>query len=101
MSLSFERELGNLLKTGRYVIGSRKGLKALMRGEAKMVILASNAPPEVRKRAEYYARLAGVPVYVFRGTNIDLGVVAGKPFRISMIVVLDEGSSRILELSSS
>ncbi|MCE4612481.1 MAG: 50S ribosomal protein L30e [Desulfurococcales archaeon] len=101
MSLSFERELGSLLKTGKYVIGSRKGLRALLRGEAKMVILASNAPPEVKKRVEYYARLSNVPVYVFRGTNVDLGVVAGKPFRISMIVVIDEGSSRILELSSS
>ena len=101
MSVSFERELGNLLKTGRYIIGSKKGLKALMRGEAKMVILASNAPPEVRKRVEYYAKLSNTPVYLFRGTNVDLGVVAGKPFRISMIVVIDEGSSRILELASS
>lgn len=101
MSISIEREIKTLMKTGRYYLGARKSIKALLRGEAKMVILAENAPPEVRERVLYYARLGNIPVYVYKGTSVDLGVACGKPFRVSVIAVLDEGQSRILELASS
>ena len=98
MSLSIERELKNLIKTGKYTLGARSTIKAVATGRAKMVIIAKNAPPELRDRVLYYARLGGIPVYTFEGTSQDLGVVCGKPFKISMIAVIDEGSSRILEL---
>ena len=99
MSVSFERALKDLLKTGSYYIGSKRTLKALKNGEAKMVILAENTPPLLKKKALYYAKIGGVPVYVYKGTSMDLGLLAGKPFRISMIAVVDEGSSRILEVA--
>ncbi len=100
MSMSVERELKNLIKTGKYYLGARKTIKAVLRGEAKMVIIAENAPPEYRERVLYYAKLAGIPVYTYPGTSFDLGVACGKPFKISMIAVIDEGQSRILELAA-
>ncbi len=100
MSMSVERELKNLIKTGKYYLGARKTIKAVLRGEAKMVIIAENASPEYRERVLYYARLAGIPVYTYPGTSFDLGVACGKPFKISMIAVIDEGQSRILELAA-
>ncbi len=79
-------------------MGSKQSLKAVLNGKAKLVIIAENAPPHYKKRLEYYAKLSGVPIIEFKGTSIDLGLAAGKPFRVSMIAVIDEGSSRILEL---
>jgi len=98
MSVSFERELRNLMKTGKYYLGVRQGLKALKLGRAKMVIIAENIPPEVRRRIHYYARLSNTPVYVYKSSSVGLGLAAGKPFKVSMITVLDEGQSRIMEL---
>jgi len=101
VSLSITRELKNLMKTGKYYLGARKTIKAVLTGKAKMVIVAENAPPEYRERVLYYAKLAGIPVYIYPGTSFDLGVACGKPFKVSMIAVLDEGQSRILELAAS
>jgi len=99
VSVSLERELRNLLKTGKAYLGVKQTMKALMHGDAKMVIIAENIPPEYRERIKYYARLSGTPVIVYRGTSIDLGLAIGKPFRVSAIAVIDEGTSRILELA--
>ncbi|MCE4610572.1 MAG: 50S ribosomal protein L30e [Desulfurococcales archaeon] len=99
VSVSFERALKDLIKTGVYYIGSKQSIKALKLGKAKMVIMAENAPPQYKRKALYYAKLGGVPVYVYRGTSVELGLLAGKPFRISMIAVVDEGSSNILRLA--
>ncbi len=99
MPVTFERALKDLLKTGVYYIGSKSTIKALKLGKAKMVIMAENAPPQYKRKALYYAKLAGVPVYVFKGTSVELGLLAGKPFPISMIAVVDEGTSGILELA--
>ncbi len=99
MSVSLERELRNLLKTGKAYLGVKQTMRSLMHGKAKMVIVAENIPPEHRRRIHYYARLSNTPVITYKGTSIDLGLAIGKPFRVSAIAVIDEGSSRILELA--
>jgi len=98
--VSFESELKMLLKTGKVEFGSKKAIKAAKLWKAKMIILAKNAPPEVRKDIEYYAELSNIPVYIYDGTGVELGTLCGKPFIISAITVLDPGDSKILELTS-
>ncbi len=97
--VSLERELRNLIKTGKYYLGAKQTLKAMKLGKAKLVVMAENTPPEIREQVEYYARLGNIPVIVYKGTSVDLGLAIGKPFRVSLIAVLDEGSSRILDLA--
>ena len=99
MPVSLERELRNLIKTGKYYLGTKQTIKALKLGKAKLVVMAENTPPEIRKQVEYYARLSNTPVIVYKGTSVDLGLAIGKPFRVSLIAVIDEGSSRILDLA--
>ncbi len=93
-----EREIVNALKTGKVVLGSRKTLKYVKTGKARAVIVASNAPPELRSDITYYARLGGIPVYIYPGTSLELGAVCGKPFTVASLAVLDPGTSRIIEL---
>jgi len=99
VSLSLERELRNLIKTGKYYLGTKQTLRALKTGRAKLVIMAENTPPEIRGQVNYYAKLGNIPVIVYKGRSVDLGLAIGKPFKVSLIAVLDEGSSRILEFA--
>ena len=99
MPVSLERELRNLIKTGKYYLGTKQTLKALKLGKAKLVVMAENTPPEIRRQVEYYAKLSNTPIIVYKGTSVDLGLAIGKPFRVSLIAVIDEGSSRILDLA--
>ena len=80
-----------ILRTGKVVIGSRRTLKLVKLGKVKAVIAASNLPRELKEDLEYYAKLSRVPVIVFPGTNMELGVVCGKPFSVAMMGVLDTG----------
>ncbi len=89
-----------MVKTGKYYLGSRRSLEAVKRGEAKLLIVAENAPPEIRERALYYAKLSKTPVIVFKGSTMDLGLAVGKPFTVSIVAVLDEGTARLLEVAS-
>ncbi|MEM4929031.1 MAG: 50S ribosomal protein L30e, partial [Acidilobaceae archaeon] len=95
VSTALERELKNLIKSGRYYLGYKKSLKALARGEARLIIVASGAPPAIREKALYYAKLSGTPVMVYEGRSVDLGGTIGKPFPVSIIAVVDPGTSRI------
>ncbi len=99
MSLSFESELRMAIKTGKVGFGSKEAIKALKHGKAKMVIVAANAPKEIKDDILYYAKLSKTPVYVFQGTSVELGTVCGKPFMVAAITIYNEGDSRILEFA--
>ncbi|MEN3000054.1 MAG: 50S ribosomal protein L30e [Acidilobaceae archaeon] len=96
--MPLDREIKNLVKTGKYYLGARRTLKALTKGEAKMVIIASNAPKDLREAIERRASIANVPVVVFQGRSVDLGLAAGKPFSVSAIAVVEQGASRLLDM---
>ncbi|WP_317894850.1 50S ribosomal protein L30e [Pyrofollis japonicus] len=96
-----EKELVNALKTGKVILGSRKTLRLVKLGKAKAVIVAENAPPEIRDDIVYYAKLGNIPVYIYPGTSLELGAVCGKPFTVASLAILDPGNSRIIELIES
>lgn len=38
------------------------------------------------------------PVYIYRGNNVELGSACGKPFGVSVLAIVDEGKSNILNM---
>ncbi len=92
------RELQTTLKTGKVVIGYKETMKTIRMGKSKLVIMAANAPDEVREDIERYCKLAKIPLFVFHGTSLDLGAICRKPFMVSVLSILDPGESRILDL---
>lgn len=97
MDLAFE--LRKVLETGKVVIGSKRTLELSRSGGAKLIIIAKNAPREVKEDVEYYAKLSNIPVYEFDGTSIDLGTLLGKPFVVASLAIVDPGESNILALA--
>jgi large subunit ribosomal protein L30e len=98
---SFENELKNAYRSGKLLLGSKESISALKHGKAKLVIIAINAEPSVKKDVEYYAKLATIPIYTYGGTSLELGGTLGKPFPIQVIAVVDPGDSKIMELIES
>jgi large subunit ribosomal protein L30e len=80
------------------ILGTDKSLKALKLGHAKTVIVASNCPPHVLADVKRYAELAKIPIHIFDGDNTELGLACGKPFSVSVLAILDPGTSNILSL---
>ncbi|ADI32747.1 50S ribosomal protein L30e [Staphylothermus hellenicus] len=97
-SIDFIRALQMAIKTGEVILGSKRTIKLVLHGKAKLVVIAANAPPEIKRDIEYYAKLSKIPIYKFPGTNIELGTLAGKPFGVSAMAIVDPGQSNILEI---
>jgi large subunit ribosomal protein L30e len=93
------RELQVAINTGKIVMGFEETKRAILAGTPRLVILAANAPKWAKEDIEYYAKLAGVPIFVFPGSSIELGAVAKRPHKIMALAVIDPGQSEILKLA--
>ena len=95
--MDVQRSLRTVIATGKVLLGADQAAKAVERGEAKLVILATNAPAKDALRG--LAQKKKVPVYDFDGMGTELGPACGKPFAISALAVLDAGESDVLALT--
>ncbi|BAA30654.1 50S ribosomal protein L30e [Pyrococcus horikoshii] len=96
MDLAFE--LKKALETGKVILGSNETIRLAKTGGAKLIIVARNAPKEIKDDIYYYAKLSDIPVYEFEGTSVELGTLLGKPFVVASLAIVDPGESRILAL---
>ena len=94
--MDVQRSLRTVIATGKVLIGADQTAKAVEKGQAKMVILATNAPNAQLLRDA--AAKKRVPIYAFEGMGTELGPACGKPFAISALAVLDAGTSDVLQL---
>ena len=95
--MDVQRSLRTVIATGKVVVGADQTAKAVEKGQAKMVILATNAPNAQQLRDA--AAKKRVPIYAFEGMGTELGPACGKPFAISALAVLDAGTSDVLQLA--
>ena len=91
-------QLALVIKSGKYCMGYKQSLKALRNKDAKLIIIAKNCPPLRRAELEYMAFLARpCLVHRFGGDNNLLGTACRKLYRSSVVAVMDEGDSDILD----
>lgn len=90
------REIRKATETGRVLFGTEQSLKSVKTGEAKLVIVASDAPVRTKETLEYYCSLTNISVHHHEGTSVDLGTMCGKPFVISVLTVISPGESNLL-----
>lgn len=97
--IDVDKAIGTAVKTGKVVLGANEAIKNAQSGKAKLIVVATNCPIHTRGDIEYYGRLSGVNIVVYKGTSIDLGIACGKPFMVSALSVKEPGDSDILKLS--
>ena len=85
------------VESGKVGFGSRRGIRELLMGNAKLAVVAGNVPPELAEDARRYGGISGIPMVDFPGTSLELGSICGKPFPVSVLVVYEEGVSNIME----
>jgi large subunit ribosomal protein L30e len=95
---SRDQQLRLALSTGRVQLGSKQAERELRRGRARMAILSSNCPEKIKVSIENYGKLGKTPIWNHEKDSVDLGMLCGKPYPVSAIVINDPGDSRILEL---
>ena len=96
--MDIERGIRVAVDTGKVILGSNKSTQAIKLGKGELVVIAANAPKDVKEDIETYSKLSDMPVYTFEGSSVELGSICGKPLTVTVLVVLEPGDSNILEL---
>jgi large subunit ribosomal protein L30e len=82
------------MSSGKVLLGAKQVKQYAKKKEAKMLIRANN-----NMNKDFSAdNFEGVPTFTYPGTGKDLGAACGKPFSVSVLVVVDPGNSGILSL---
>lgn len=97
-SASMSKAIRMCLDTGKVSLGMAGALKAALQGHGKLIVVAENAPAEVKSDLSRYCKIANMPMHEFEGTSMELGSVCGKPFPVSALLVSEVGNSPILGL---
>ena len=96
--MDIERGIRVAVDTGKVILGSNKSIQAIKLGNGELVVMAANAPKNLKEDVEVYSKLSDMPVHIFDGSSVDLGSICGKPFTVSVLVIQEPGDSNILEL---
>ena len=86
------KEIMRAVSTGKVLFGRKIALRKT--ADAKALILSEDCP----KKEEIIQAANKKPVYVFKGNNIELGTACGKPFGVSVLLIIDEGKSSIMNV---
>ncbi|MGB9676057.1 MAG: 50S ribosomal protein L30e [Candidatus Bathyarchaeales archaeon] len=97
--IDIDKAIATAVKTGKVFFGANTAIHNAKTGRAKMIILASNCPKNIREDIEYYCKLSNVPLIIYKGSSTDLAAVCGKPYVISALSIREPGDSEILELA--
>ena len=95
---SLNDELKRSISTGKVLLGSRSVLREVGLGRAKLVVIASNCPEKLKEEIMKLASLSKMPIIQHPKTGVDLGILCGKPFIVSTMVIKDPGDSKIMSL---
>ncbi len=99
--IDVDKAIASVVKTGKVSFGTNAALQSAKTGKAKMLVLASNCPKDIKEDIEHYSKLSGIPVISYKGTSMDLAEVCKKPFIISALTIRETGDSEILKTTET
>ena len=85
--MTLAEEIGEAIKSNKIILGYRESLKSLKTSSPEKIVVAANAPENLRKEIEHNSKVAETKLEIFEGSSKDLGVVCGKPFPITVLII--------------
>lgn len=95
--MDFNLSLRRAMKTGQVILGQNSVEKIIAENKAELVIIAKNAPAQVRA---FLAENESVSLYEFKGSSRQLGKECGRDHMVSVLAIVHAGESDILSLKS-
>jgi large subunit ribosomal protein L30e len=74
-------------KEGKVLLGYKSVIKLLKSDKPELVVVANNIRDDKKKMIEQNAQISKVQVKEYQKDNINLGLLCGKPFSVSALVV--------------
>ncbi len=85
--------------SGEVVVGSRDVIRTIKGNKSKLVIAAKNIDERSAMEVKHLAKISNLKVLDFEGSSTELGSICGKPFSVSVLSVINQGNSKILDVA--
>ena len=85
--MDIEKTIKEKLKEGKVVIGFKSVIKILKKEKPKMIVLANNIPEENKNVIIHNTQISNVEIKEYKSDSMNLGLVCGKPFPISVLAI--------------
>jgi len=99
--IDVNKAIATAVRTGKVFFGAGNAIETARVGKARLIVVAANCPKNIRESIDYYCKLSDIPVVLYNGTSVDMGVACGKPFIVSVITVREPGDSEIIKLTEA
>ena len=85
--MTLVEEIQAAIKSGKAVIGYKESVKFIKLNTPKLIVIAKNMQEKERKEMEHNANISGAKLEVFDDSSKELGIICGKPFPVSTVVI--------------
>ena len=75
------------VKTNKVILGYRETIRFIKVNSPKLIVMARNIPEKMKDEIEHNVHVSGTKMETFEGTSKELGIICGKEFPISALVV--------------
>lgn len=99
--IDVDKAIASAVKTGKVVFGANEAIRSARSGKARLIVVASNSPLQLRGNIDHYGKLSQVPIVAYRSNGVDLGMVCGKRFAVTALTVKEPGDSDIMKLTEA
>jgi len=84
-------DLAKLIKTkvkeNKITLGYRTVIKSIKTGRPELIVFSNDIPEEKRRMIEHNAKIAKIEIKEYPSDGVNLGLVCGKPFPVSVLVI--------------
>jgi len=85
--MELKKIIQEAVKNEKAILGYRRVMKAIKMGNVKLVVMANNIPREMKENVEHNAKIGNVEVKTFKNDSVNLGLICGKPFSVSVLAI--------------
>jgi large subunit ribosomal protein L30e len=96
--IDLTKAIATAVKTGKVSFGANTAIQTAKNGKAKIIVLASNCPKQIKEQIEYYGEISKIPIITYQGDIMDMAAVCNKLFVISALTIRETGNSEILNI---
>lgn len=83
--------------TGKTKVGFNKVVDSIKDNTAKLVVLAKVNDSTILDDIKHLTKVSDIKLLLYDGNSMELGALCGKPFSVSVLSVIEAGSSGILK----
>jgi len=80
----------NAVKENKVILGYNRTIKEIKTKKPKLVVYANNIPKDKLENIIHNTKLAKIDVEKYPDDSVNLGLVCGKPFSVSVLVIKRE-----------